>query len=1016
MTHLRPTKKHSKRRQIYSTCLAGCLAIGVSFTSSPVLLGQNPETEYALAAGFYARQQWDLSAEAFELFIADHPGTPQALAAHFFLGEAHVQQNNFAAAYPAYQRYLNLYPEGEFSSRATFRLGECAYRTGNTKAALKTLEAFVADFPNHDLIEYALPYLGELRLKRSEPQLAQAAFEAALKHYPGSNLSNQSRLGLAKSLQSQGSIEDALRLFTFVAAAPDSEFTGQANLQLGVIKFKQNDFDAARNYLRRSMSQNTGALKAEAGYWLSRTEMATDNQAAAVKLIDAMSAFDLPEDLGCMMLFDGAVAATKIEDNATAMRWLAVLRSKYPQHHLADEAALLELNLIQKTGDNRRVVELADAFASNFSDSPHALPIAEMAGRSYYATGDFENTVGTYRRLLEDHPTNFNADGSSLEAAQISADTRKQRATWLYLKSLGHLGLKQYRDAVEELNLADAYNEDAKLSALIDLGLATAYFNDQQFSLAVPRYRSFLANHDATDGSVSPAELTRSACELTICFNELKQWDEVRSGFEIMKSSSDLKRVNETTQYLAEQAFEADQEQLATELYAYMTADHQDQTIQSQGLAGLAWVYMESPSDEATPFFGRLIDQYPDSSFSSKATMAHAKYLESQNDPDGAIEVYSMVANRFDQMPIANVARLRQANLMHRSGGQHNLEQAHHVLKDYLQSSTEKTAADEALYLLGWVMHDQGNAEQALVRFERLIAQFPDSKYWSDAAFRVSQHQLKNGQQDSALALMDQILEHQQSPPEVLSRVRYLKSQIAVADKDWADVADLMKAVIEDDVDEKLTWRAKYWLAESQYQQKLYNQASQGFAAIISANQIERSLGPWVQLRMAQCLGKLQRWDDAGMVANDALHQYGDFENDYQYVFVKARSAEAKGLFEDAEELYTQVIQSANGRQSETAAIAQWRIGEMHFHKEDFKTAIQAYYRVDSLYTFPQWRSAAVLQAGKCQEHLGNWKHAAKLYAQILEKYPDSELAKNASQRLQLVNRLAEKPMQPQRR
>jgi TolA-binding protein len=167
---------------------------------------------------------------------------------------------------------------------------------------------------------------------------------------------------------------------------------------------------------------------------------------------------------------------------------------------------------------------------------------------------------------------------------------------------------------------------------------------------------------------------------------------------------------------------------------------------------------------------------------------------------------------------------------------------------------------------------------------------------------------------------------------------------------------------------------------------------------------------------MAQCLGKLQRWDDAGMVANDALHQYGDFENDYQYVFVKARSAEAKGLFEDAEELYTQVIQSANGRQSETAAIAQWRIGEMHFHKEDFKTAIQAYYRVDSLYTFPQWRSAAVLQAGKCQEHLGNWKHAAKLYAQILEKYPDSELAKNASQRLQLVNRLAEKPMQPQRR
>ena len=107
---------------------------------------------------------------------------------------------------------------------------------------------------------------------------------------------------------------------------------------------------------------------------------------------------------------------------------------------------------------------------------------------------------------------------------------------------------------------------------------------------------------------------------------------------------------------------------------------------------------------------------------------------------------------------------------------------------------------------------------------------------------------------------------------------------------------------------------------------------------------------------------------------------------------------------------------SANGRSSETAAIAQWRIGEMHFHKEQYKSAIDAYYRVDSLYDYPKWRSAAILQAGKCQEHLGNWKHAAKLYSQILEKYPNSELAASASQRLQLVNRQAAKPTAEKRR
>ena len=168
--------------------------------------------------------------------------------------------------------------------------------------------------------------------------------------------------------------------------------------------------------------------------------------------------------------------------------------------------------------------------------------------------------------------------------------------------------------------------------------------------------------------------------------------------------------------------------------------------------------------------------------------------------------------------------------------------------------------------------------------------------------------------------------------------------------------------------------------------------------------------------RQAQCLGKLERWDDAGVVADDALHQFGDFANDYEFVFVTARSKEARGLFDDAEKLYTEVIESENGKASETAAIAQWRIGEMHFHKEQYETAIDAYYRVDSLYNHPKWRSAAILQAGKCQEHLGNWKHAVKLYTQILDKYPDSKLAESAQERLQLVTRMADKPVEEKRR
>ena len=1009
MAQIRPNKSSLKSRVFCATCLA----LGGSFATLPTANGQTPETEFALAAGFYARTQWAESAAALKAFIADHPHAPQASAASFFLGEAYVQQRDFESAYPAYQRYLNGNPNQQFAARASFRLGECAYRTGNVKAALRSLEAFVADNPKNDLIEFALPYLGEMRLTRNEPQLAQSAFETALKYYPRSELSNQSRLGLAKALQAQGAMEDAQRLFSFVVSGPDSEFTAEANRQLGIIKFKQGDYDAARKYLQTAVANSSGTAKAESGYWLARTEMAAEDHAAAVALVKALSTDDLPVKVGSIMLFDGAVAATKIDDDQTAQRWLTQLREKYPENHLVDEALLLQLKLAQKAGNDQGVIELAKVFKTNCGGSQYAEQVAEMAGRSFYAIGDFDNTVLTYQTLLSESTHQINSE-------TITNAVREQRSKWLYLQSLGYLGMKQYDQAIKELKLAEAYNENPELATLIDLAFATAYFGSQQYSQAVLRYHNFLTHHqsDQEDSSGSQ-EFVRAACEMTICYSELKQWEDTRQSFEIMKTRSDHELVMQTTQYLAEQAYDAGQKELAADFYQFMAQPGNEQPVVSRGLSGLAWVYMGSEDAAATPVFERLVAEYPDGVFAAKATMARAKFLEDKQDIAGAKQSYALVIDRFDSQPIANVARLRYANLLHKSGGKQDLATAQTLLKDYLQSSSDKASADEALYMLGWVMHDQGDTKQGIVRFQRLVDQHPDSKYWSDAAFRVAQQHIRDGKETEADALVTKIIaqsdDESNVPKEVLARARYQKAQKAAAAKDWERVSSLMEQVIEDG-DSDLTMRAKYWLAESLYQQQMFNEASQRFAAITDLSAIERKLQPWVRLRMAQCLGKLERWDDAGVVADDALHQFGDFANDYEFVFVTARSKEARGLFDDAEKLYTEVIESENGKASETAAIAQWRIGEMHFHKEQYETAIDAYYRVDSLYNHPKWRSAAILQAGKCQEHLGNWKHAVKLYTQILDKYPDSKLAESAQERLQLVTRMADKPVEEKRR
>jgi TolA-binding protein len=155
-----------------------------------------------------------------------------------------------------------------------------------------------------------------------------------------------------------------------------------------------------------------------------------------------------------------------------------------------------------------------------------------------------------------------------------------------------------------------------------------------------------------------------------------------------------------------------------------------------------------------------------------------------------------------------------------------------------------------------------------------------------------------------------------------------------------------------------------------------------------------------IALRQAQSLAQQNEWTDAFDIASKIEKDYPAFEQQYEVDYLLGRCLAMKAEFDAARQMYKKVIRSPISEKTETAAMAQWMIGESYFHQKNFKAAAKEYQQLEILYAYPTWQAASLLQAGKCRERLGEKDEAAKLYRRVVKVYHDTSFAKDAAHEL----------------
>jgi TolA-binding protein len=227
---------------------------------------------------------------------------------------------------------------------------------------------------------------------------------------------------------------------------------------------------------------------------------------------------------------------------------------------------------------------------------------------------------------------------------------------------------------------------------------------------------------------------------------------------------------------------------------------------------------------------------------------------------------------------------------------------------------------------------------------------------------------------------------------------------VAAAQEKWDEVETSLAKLIEESPDCEWALAAQYLRAEASYRRGQYAESAERLAALAQTNGARgQAWSAAAQLRRAQALVQLKQWHEALEVARALAAESPDFVQQYEVDYVIGRCLAAQADLAGARAAYEKVIHSPHAGQSETAALAQWMIGETYFHQEDYSAALAEYEKV--LRQFPAARvcAAALLQASKCHELLGHWDAAVVAYRRLMEKYPTSELSAEAARRVKLA-------------
>ncbi len=928
------------------------------------------------------------AATAFDALAAKHADSPLMADALYFHGESLYYSNKKKEAAEKYQKVVDDYPDEKIVTRALFALGATQADLNNHEAALK----------NYDLYLVKVPDDAEVTQWRGDSLFALKQYAEAAKAFasaaaaPDFATADYATLWQAYATAALEKYAEAATVFASLPTRfKDSAYTETARLEAGKNFYWAGDYTKAQASLQE-VRDGGGKLAFSAAHWTAQCLLKVDKPADALKIVEpALAAVKKEEDKGTLLLDQADAIHAIPERRAESVALYAALAEEYPNHQTAPQALYMAAFAAMNLGEHKTALAHAEKFLSAHAGHDLAIGVRHVKAESLLWSKQFAEAEELLQQLLRDAPGDQDA---GLWKVHLGASRQLQQ---------------RYAEAIDTLQSVLAELEGADLVAEAHYRIGCSQSSLKQFDAAVKSLEASLAAAPQWNLADDAHLVAAYAYQQKREFDRAKE--HARKAITDFPGSARLDRAH----YRLGQCcrLSGDMKTAVAEYQLVFKGKPSDE-LTRETLYGLGWAQVglqDYAAAEKT--FSQLIDGHPGHKLVPRAR--YGRGLSRQQ-----LKQFGPAAEDIEAVLAADPPPGEESRARHVLGlcqkGLKQYEPAIATFEKLLEENPDYDDAVQVTFQLGLLQRAAKQEEKAAATFAKLAEDYPEHALAAESFYVMGN------------------LEYDAKDYKKAAVAYYKAMNAAVAHGKKLEEAGKVEAAGEaarlgEDAAHKLGWsyflqddfanalktfafQKKKWpdgplsadavfmQAECHFRQKEYQEALDTYKLVKDPK--AKNADVLTLLHAGNAAGQLKEWQESLDLLTKCVDQFPDSPSYPQALYEQGWALHNLDRIDDALANYEKVLTKSTG---EPAARAHFQIGQIHFLRKQHTDAIARFVNVATNYPYPKLQSESLMEAGRCYEVLRKLPQAIQIYQKLLEKFPESDEAPQAQERLQALQR-----------